>query len=94
MDSFHFIPRRPVGRPRLGPSNTKRSEDKEYYNNYQNEYYHKHLSKKVKCPFCSRTCSLQKLSRHQQTNLCLRNRVPVPEKRLEIPDVHVDVETT
>ena len=93
MDSFDYIPRRPVGRPRLGPNNTKRSEDKEYYNNYQNKYYHDHLSKKVKCPLCSRTCSLQKLSRHQQTGLCLRNRVPVPGNTLEIPDVSVDVKT-
>ena len=93
MDTFGPTPKRPVGRPRLGPNNTKRSEDKEYYNNYQNKYYHDHLSKKVECPLCHRLCTLQKLCRHQRTNLCLRNRVPVPEHTLEIPDVSVDVET-
>ena len=93
MDTFEPTPKRPIGRPRLGPNNTRKYEDKEVYNDYQNKYYHKHLSKKIQCPLCSRICSLQKLSRHQQTGLCLRNRVPVPENTLEIPDVSVDVKT-
>ena len=93
MDTSGPTPKRPVGRPRLGPNNTRKYEDKVVYNHYQNKYYHEHLGKKVQCPLCARKCSLQKLPRHQQTGLCLRNRVPVPESKLEIPDVHVDVET-
>ena len=45
MDTFEPTPKKPIGRPRLGPNNTRKYEDKEIYNDYQNKYYHKHLRK-------------------------------------------------
>ena len=53
MDTFGPTPKKPIGRPRLGPNNTRKYEDKEVYNDYQNNYYHKHLSKKSNVPFVS-----------------------------------------
>ena len=48
---------------------------------------------KTHCEKCGIELNKSALSRHKKTNLCLRNRVPVPENILEIPDVHVDVKT-
>ena len=41
---------------------------------YAKKYYREHLMYKVCCPLCSRNVGVQKLSRHQGTALCKKNR--------------------
>ena len=41
---------------------------------YAKKYYREHLMYKVCCPLCSRNVGVQKLTRHQGTVLCKKNR--------------------
>ena len=70
--------RKPRGRPRLGPNNTRLMDDEQHYRDYHRTYYRENLSKQVECPLCNRMSTIQKLARHQKTDICCRNR-----KRLE-----------
>ena len=67
--------RRPIGRPRRGEDNTRLIDDPAYYNNY----YHEKGAMIVKCPRCQRNATWQKLPRHQQTKICMKNRTPENE---------------
>ena len=49
----------------------KRPNDPNYFSNY----YRTKLSKPFQCPDCGRViCSKSNLSKHRQTNVCIRNR--------------------
>jgi len=75
---------KPRGRPRLGPNNTRLTDDKQHYRDYHRTYYRENLSKQVECPLCNRMSTIQKLARHQKTDIC-SNRC---RKRLEEEEVH------
>ena len=74
MDNTDHVETKSMGRPRGGDNNTKLSEDIEHHRTYHRNYYRNKLCVKVECPFCHRASTLQKLSRHQQTKLCFKNR--------------------
>ena len=46
-------------------------DDPDYYK----RYYHEKIKLKIECPLCKRMTGAQKLSRHQESTLCLKNRV-------------------
>ena len=62
-------------RARLGENNTRLTDNPEYMKNYMKAYYQKNFCKavvQINCPNCGKECSVQKLKRHQTTNLCKR----------------------
>ena len=62
-------------RARLGENNTRLTDDPDYMKNYHKAYYQKNFCKavvQVTCDNCGRECTVQKLKRHQETQLCKR----------------------
>ena len=62
-------------RARLGENNTRITDDLAYMKNYMRAYYQKNFCKavvQVTCDNCGRECTVQKLKRHQETQLCKR----------------------
>ena len=60
------------GRPRIGPNDTKITDDPMYHTIFHRENYRNKLSVKVICPLCDRSSTIQKLKR-QCSSLCKKN---------------------
>ena len=74
-ENIDKIANKKIGRPRKGPNNTRLSDDVIHHRVYHRNYYRNNLRVKVQCPLCLRMSVKEKLPRHQQSKICLENRV-------------------